>query len=353
MAGRIPKPWYWEEKAAWYVNLRGKRLRLHENKDEAYRSFHRLMADQEQASNADAPASLTVNELAEQYLADLQRRTDGRTHYVARCYLKPFLADCGGLPIPTLKKHHVEASIRKHGRWNTTTENHVKSRIVALFNWGVEQGFIASNPVKGIKKPRAKSRGCCTLISQDEHETLLAAAPEYLRDVLHALHETGARPCEVLTVEARDFDADRGVWVLHKHKSEHATGKPRIVYLTPNLVILCKRLAAKHPTGPLFRRRTGRPFPPAYYLARLVRNLRRRLGLRDGITPYGLRHGFATDALANGIPDAQVAELMGHQGTAMLHRHYSHLTARGQVLRDALNRVRLTEQDREDTDRKA
>jgi integrase len=55
---------------------------------------------------------------------------------------------------------------------------------------------------------------------------------------------------------------------------------------------------------------------------------------------YGYRHGFATDALANGVPDAQVAELLGHSGTAMLHKHYSHLTARSQVLREALGKVR-------------
>jgi integrase len=55
---------------------------------------------------------------------------------------------------------------------------------------------------------------------------------------------------------------------------------------------------------------------------------------------YGYRHSFATDALAKGVPDTQVAELLGHSGTAMLHRHYSHLTARAKTLREALNRVR-------------
>jgi integrase len=58
------------------------------------------------------------------------------------------------------------------------------------------------------------------------------------------------------------------------------------------------------------------------------------------IVPYGYRHGLATDALASGVADAQVAELLGHSGTAMLHRHYSHLTARTQVLQAALGRVR-------------
>ena len=58
------------------------------------------------------------------------------------------------------------------------------------------------------------------------------------------------------------------------------------------------------------------------------------------ITAYCLRHTFATDALANGVPDAHVAELLAHEGTAMLHRHYAHLGARAKALRDALDRIR-------------
>ena len=67
--------------------------------------------------------------------------------------------------------------------------------------------------------------------------------------------------------------------------------------------------------------------------------MRKRAGV-SGVFAYGYRHTFATDALAHGVPDAHVAELLGHSGTAMLHRHYSHLTARSQALRDALGKVR-------------
>jgi hypothetical protein len=49
---------------------------------------------------------------------------------------------------------------------------------------------------------------------------------------------------------------------------------------------------------------------------------------------------FATDALANGVPDAHVAELLGRSGTAMLHRHYAHLGAKAKALREALGKVR-------------
>lgn len=54
----------------------------------------------------------------------------------------------------------------------------------------------------------------------------------------------------------------------------------------------------------------------------------------------GYRHAFATDALEAGVPDAHVAELLGHTSTAMVYRHYGHLTAKGRALRESLDRVR-------------
>jgi integrase len=338
MAGRRPVPWYRKGKGEWCVYLHGTLHRLGKDKDEAFRKFHRMMAD---GGEPPAPhAALTFRQLVEDYLADLEKRATERTVYVARCYLKPILVGCGDLAARQLRKHHVEAAVRKHGRWNATTENHVKARVVAVFNWAVNQELLASNPVKGLKKPKARSRGTQALLDGEEHAKLLESAPGYLRDVLVALHDTGARPCEVLSVTAAEFFPELGVWVLETHKTAHETGKARIVYLTPRLVEVCRELAARHPEGPLFRRRSGKPFPPAYYLARLVRQLRRKLGLRETITPYGLRHSFATDALAAGVPDAQVAELLGHSGTAMLHKHYSHLTAKARALRGALDQVR-------------
>jgi hypothetical protein len=38
--------------------------------------------------------------------------------------------------------------------------------------------------------------------------------------------------------------------------------------------------------------------------------------------------------------NAHVAELLGHQGTAMLHRHYAHPGAKAKGLREALGPVR-------------
>lgn len=57
-------------------------------------------------------------------------------------------------------------------------------------------------------------------------------------------------------------------------------------------------------------------------------------------TLFGLRHGFATAVLVNGLPDAWVAALLGHSNTPTLHRHYSYLTAQAKVMWEVVGGVR-------------
>ncbi len=43
------------------------------------------------------------------------------------------------------------------------------------------------------------------------------------------------------------------------------------------------------------------------------------------MTPYSLRHKFATDLLAAGTDPGTVAKLMGHNSTDMIFAHYQHV----------------------------
>ena len=345
---RPNQPWFRESKQTWCVTVDGRKLNLGRDKDAAFRQFYSLMSGQVaapavrsgQSSLGPEKKEVTVDELAREYLAELQRRVTPRTHVVATGYLKAFREQYGSQSAQSLNRREVAKWVGSRPTWSDTTAAHVACRVVALYNWAASEGFIPTNPLKGMAKPTARSRGAESVMGLADYRRLLEAAPPYLRDVLTALRDTGARPCEVLSVTADDFHAAHSVWVLRRHKTSHKTGKPRVVHLTANVAETCQRLAAKYPAGPLYRTATGKPFPVSYYLPRLVRELRRELGLPESVIPYGLRHGFATDALAQGVPDALVAELLGHAGTGMLHRHYAHLSGRQAELRAGLGAVR-------------
>jgi integrase len=279
-----------------------------------------------------------VNALADAYLTDAQRRMKPNSFRIVRDFTRSFASTCGQKSAESVRKADVEAWVRSHPTWGQTTVSVAKVRVLALFHWAVEQELLAINPIQGLKKPPQRSRGAAAVISPEDHARLMEAATPSLRDVLFALRESGARPGEVCGVRAADFHAEQGVWILEQHKTADKTGKPRVIFLTPALIALCRTLAERYPTGPLFRTMKGKPWA-MFGIAKRLRLLRMKLGI-EGAIPYGYRHGFATDALANGVPDAHVAALLGHSGTAMLHKHYSHLTARSQALRDALGKVR-------------
>src|SRR5262249_38274694 len=119
--------------------------------------------------------------------------------------------------------------------------------------------------------------------------------------------ETGCRPSELCRVEAVHFDAEAACWSLPDHKTARKTKRPRVGMLTPAVVELCRRLAERPPTGPLFYDDQDRPLKPRQ-LSDWTYKTYRRLGLPRAI-PYAYRHGLATDALASGLSDPIVAAL--------------------------------------------
>ena len=136
-----------------------------------------------------------------------------------------------------------------------------------------------------------------------------------------------------MKVTAEDVDFDSGVWIL-KGKTTVRTGKDRVIYLTPKLKELTRRLVAKYPEGPIFRNEDGNPWNRQAVNCRFRRKKNRKNDPLDrDITAYIYRGTWATDALEAGVPDATVAELMGHSGTAILHKHYSKLREKRDHLR--------------------
>jgi integrase len=127
-----------------------------------------------------------------------------------------------------------------------------------------------------------------------------------------------------MKVEAANVDLAAGLWVLSEHKTKKKTGKPRLVYLTPAMLELTRKLMERYPTGPLFRNSRGKPWTRNAIRCRF-RNLRVKLPHLKGVVSYTYRHSFVTDALENGVGVAQVAELLGHTSTDMVMQHYQHL----------------------------
>jgi integrase len=335
---RKPEPWFWKERRAWYVTIDGRRHRLAEGREarpQALKAFHALMAAR--GAGGEAPAATPrVDELANRFLAQGCQDLSPRTTWWYKRYLTSFCGSAGAYRADEIQPRHVLAWCDLQ-EWGPTSRFNAITAVKRLFSWGRKVGYLKSDPVADLEKPTPRRRK--EILSGEQAEAVLDAIPDrHFRDLLTVSYDTGCRPSEVLAFEAKHLDADARCLVLQA-KTSRVTGRDRVVHLPDRCLAICRRLAAEHPSGPMFRNTRGRPWT-VNAVALRFRGLRRRLGLGPEATWESFRHLFITDALERGVPIATVAELVGHTSTAMISRHYSHLARRHQHLKDALGQVR-------------
>lgn len=368
------KPFFREFDGCWYAQVRvaGKRkqvklldplrnpIRGRENEEAAWKAFHRLMAAD--PATLPEPSALKVAQVCDLFLsaicpylgeppakqpkpADEQPPLkpnpahDVRTYWWYRKYLQSFCDLFGSLGALDIKPLHVSRWLDAHPKWTTSR----RCAVICLkraYNWCEAEGILAVNPMKKVKKPAAVRRE--RIITDEEWRQLFAAIRDQeFRDFVTALRETGCRPGEVRKVTAEQVNLEIGVWVLEHHKTRRKTGLPRVVYLTPAMVELCKRLVAQWPEGPIFRgpkRKGSKPYSRNAIRCRF-RRLRKKLPQLKGVISYTLRHTYITDALARGVSPALVAELAGHKDLTMIETHYSHLSEKRKHLQDAARKA--------------
>jgi integrase len=332
------------------VDAEGNPVKGPKNRDKAFAVWQETTAREKAGTlGLDNPLRL----IFEEFLDYTERHREAETYKDYRRTLQSFKDKWPDLTVKEISVRHVEGWFDDHPDWSNTTKCDYVTIILTALNWAAKPTvrLIPFNPLKGLEKPRKKSRGGEARVDEATHRALIAGVPWDFQQVLLALRHTGTRPSNICRVTARNFDAEAGVWIFDEHNSQPGTsvhktfkrtGRPLIVSLTPPLVELCKKLAAEHPEGPLFRTRRGRAWTPNA-IEKRFRRWRRILAekgqeLPERLYAYCYRHQLATDLLERGESDTLVAAVLGHKGTKVLHEHYSGVTAKNKPVRDVLVR---------------
>ena len=327
---RTPKPWYRKDRQAWFVTIDGTRHNLGRNRKAAFQRFHELMA--QPRSQRQLPSE-TVIAVIDAFLEWTQKHRAKATYewYLERCQWFIKTIDVS-LTVSQLKPFHVQEWVDSHPSWS---DGHTRGCIIAVqrpLRWALKMGLIDKNPLEFVEKPQGGHRE--EVITQEECNAIIALVrDEQFRDLLTVAWETGARPQELLRVEARHVDLANSRWIF---PADEAKGRKRarVVYLSDEATAITRRLVLKHANGPIFRNRAGRPWTPYAVSCRFER-LKRKLGKKYCL--YLFRHSFATHMLESGMDALTVSVLMGHADTTMLSRVYQHLSHNPQKL---LNQIR-------------
>lgn len=344
VCGKIHPFWYRASKDAWYLTVSdptvangqrqvriAKGLAAHK---EAENEWHKRAAGlaiikSEQASEM-LGAAIRIDTICNLYLEN-QEDTNAlapKRFRTVRNFLIRFCKCFGADPVGSLEVGgiaRIERWMATHAGWHSpSTRRMVISVIKRPFNWAVQQGTLKSNPIARMKRPRDNIR--ISLFNDAQVDAIIKnGSPDFVR-VFKALLLTGCRPGEVLTLTADDVRYEHGkpYWFVH-HKNEKHTGERRRVYLLfRELQRLTKELAAKYPTGPLFRSPSGiawsdKTFCNAFRTATATEECR-KLGLDKHKTkkrsddveikqydfiPYTARHTFCHRLMTGYYKDAK------------------------------------------------
>ncbi len=168
-----------------------------------------------------------LREVCEMWLASTDHRDStaehARRHF--RRHIWPYLGD---RPIGGLQRSDVRSWMKGRRRdLSDATVAVAYGRLRAVLQFAVDEDMIPKTPCRGIKGPRV-TRQEITPLSRQGVEALVAAAPPRYQAALLLAAGSGLRGGELLGLEVKHLDLDRGEVKVAQQLIEPDAGRPYI-----------------------------------------------------------------------------------------------------------------------------
>jgi integrase len=262
------------------------------------------------------------------------------TRFIASGVAKPWIKErldiilpyFAGIEIGHINKGVVQryrAHRHSQKKLTETTINRDLECLRRVLYWGVDEGYLPSNPLARLNLEKARRKKRPVMSVAEEQLLLKASAPHLSRITLCAL-DTGMRRGEILNQQGGDIDLARRVIAVTKSKTPG--GESREIPMTQRLYELLS--AESLPEGPIFTHK-GKPI---HRIKTAWKSAIRRAGIR----PFrfkDLRSTFNSRLIEAGVIKDVRKELMGHSRNEDTNDLYSHIEL--PLLREAIAKLEV------------
>lgn len=358
--------WVWK---GYYNDVSGetKRKTIVAKKRKELRS--KVESFQAEQAQGGVPSNLTLSKFSEQWLSAIKPTIKPRTYEAYRASVINHL-------IPTLGKYRLKKLLPTQiqemlnllaKKYSPATVNTIRRHLIIMLNAARDNGHIIRNPASVTKAVKDTKQNTLKVLSQSELQQLLDVvhAKDYLllsknadiatiymamcTDILISLLAcTGLRIGEALALKWSDFDEVSGSIIVSKTLvngiSGLCIGSPKTETSNRTLLLpyaMIQKLETWHKKQQRYATHLGNLFTNKYDLIfanshgnlMSYSNWSRRYwhkaiaaaGLPKTITPHCLRHTLASLLIAKGTPLQVVSRQLGHAGTDVTLRIYTHM----------------------------
>lgn len=267
----------------------------------------------------------------------------------AEQYIKPRLGSKKMNSITPADIQRMYTKLKKEGRvrehpehghaLSAGTVRRIHTMLHRALGDAVKAHIIPRNPADGLTLPKADCPAKRVLADRelDKFMETIKADP-FWHDFFYTELTTGLRRGEICALQWQDFDSQTGALqvnrTLHRKSGggfetgETKTGRGRRKILLPQSTADMLRARQEAFPGKWIFPNPLKPeqpiSPDAAY--RRLKSLLREAGITESIPFHGLRHTFATHALASGVDAKTLSGILGHTDAAFTLNTYTHVT---------------------------
>ncbi len=262
-------------------------------------------------------STLSIDDFYLEYQRFCDRNKAKSTVYPDRYRLKRWLDFLKGQKIKSIgeiSKSTLNRFLSSLQGSNATLNRYI-SLIHASLRWGVRQGYLKDDPLRGFSRLSEPRPTRPAQINSEDLEKLFSIPDRKFRLFLQLIYYTVARKGEVLALTWEDIDLKKRLIYFRQTK----TKIPRTIPICEDLYNLLQPLSPKR--GKLFVWQRD-------YVSRKFQRLRKKLNLKiAGIHQF--RHARASELLQKGANPKAVQALLGHKTSKTTMDIYAQISLDG------------------------